>query len=151
MTGDTGTYFDAGAYQLVVSLPQTSAPAPAAPAPTPVTPTPTPTSTSPSPPVQSPAPATNTSPQTAMRLGRVTQASLANLTFNSPSTVEFFDFQSSVSGPYQLNAPGTLIQVFNARGRLMAGHEQGERFQHPGGHVVLPEGATGKQSFRDDL
>ncbi len=54
VTGDTGTYFDAGAYRLVVSLPQSSAPNPPAPAPPPVVSTPTPPPTPQSPPVVSP-------------------------------------------------------------------------------------------------
>jgi len=118
VTGDTGTYFDAGAYQLVVSLPQSSPPNSPAPAPTPVVPTPTPTP-QPSPIAQPPA-ATNTSPQTATRLGLVTQMTLSNLGFTSGSTVEYFDFQSGAAGAYQLNAEGASIQVFNARGRLIA-------------------------------
>ena len=115
VTGDTGTYFDVGAYQLVVSLPQSSAPVAPPSTPTPVTPTPV----SPTPPVDSPPLATNTSPQTATRLGWVTQTTLPNLTFNSESTVEYFDFQSSGAGAYHLSAPGASIQVFNARGRLI--------------------------------
>src|SRR5271157_3845875 len=117
VTGDTGTYFDAGAYQLVVSLPQSSPPISPASAPPPVVPTPTPQL----PPVVSPPPsATNTSPQTATRLGQVTQTTLPNLSFSSGLTVEYFDFQSGAAGAYQLNAPGASIQVFNARGRLIA-------------------------------
>ncbi len=119
VTGDTGTYFDAGAYQLVVSLPQSTAPNSPAPSPKPVTPTPTPTPT-PSPVVPSHPSATNTSPQTATRLGRVMQTTLPNLIFNAGSTTEYFDFQSGVRGVYQLDASGVLIQVFNARGRLIA-------------------------------
>src|SRR5271157_1832649 len=118
VTGDTGTYFDAGAYQLVVSLPQSSPPNSPAPAPPPVVPTPAPTPQPP--PVVSLPPATNTSPQTATRLGRVIQTTLPNLSFNSGMTVEYFDFQSGAAGAYQLNAPGASIQVFNARGRLIA-------------------------------
>jgi len=53
-------------------------------------------------------------------LGRVTQTTLPNLSFNSGSTVEYYDFQSGAAGAYQLNAAGASIQVFNARGRLIA-------------------------------
>ena len=53
VTGDTGTYFDAGAYRLVVSLPQSTAPNSPAPSPPPVVPTPTPTPTPQPPPVVS--------------------------------------------------------------------------------------------------
>lgn len=123
VTGDTGTYFDVGAYQLVVSLPQSSAPNSPAPAPPPVVPTPAPTPTptpQPSPVVSPPPSATNTSPQTAARLGRITQTTLPDLSFNSGLTVEYFDFQSGAAGAYQVNAPGASIQVFNARGRLVA-------------------------------
>src|SRR5271165_4207230 len=126
VTGDTGTYFDAGAYQLVVSMPQSSPPNSPAPTPPPVVPTPTPTPTptpaptpQPSPIVSQPPPATNTSPQTATRLGRVTQTTLPNLRFNSGLTVEYFDFQSGQEGAYQINAAGASIQVFNARGKLI--------------------------------
>jgi Matrixin len=118
VTGDTGTFFDVGAYQLVVSLPQSSPPN--SPAPTPPTVLPTPSPSQPSPVVSPPPSATNTSPQTATRLGRVTQTTLPNLSFNSGLTVEYFDFQSSAAGAYQLNAPGASIQVFNARRRLIA-------------------------------
>jgi hypothetical protein len=121
VTGDTHTYFDVGAYQLVVSLPQSSPPTSPAPTPPPVVPTPTPTPTPQPPPIVSkPPPATNISPQTASRLGRVTQTTLANLGFNSGLTVEYFDFQSGEAGAYQINAAGASIQVFNARGRLIA-------------------------------
>ncbi len=119
VTGDTHTYFDAGAYQLVVSLPQSSPPNSPVPAPPPVVPTPTPTP-QPSPIVSQPPPATNTSPRTATRLGRVTQTTLPNLGFNSGWTVEYFIFQSGQAGAYQINAPGASIQVFNARGKLLA-------------------------------
>jgi hypothetical protein len=121
VTGDTQTYFDVGAYQLVVSLPQSSPPTSPAPTLPPVVPTPTPTPTPQPPPIVSPRPpATNTSPQTASRLGRVTQTTLANLGFNAGSTVEYFDFRSGEAGAYQINAAGASIQVFNARGRLIA-------------------------------
>src|SRR5208283_3198345 len=67
VTGDTGTYFDVGAYQLDVSLPQSSPSKSPAPAPPPVAPKPTPTPQPP--PIVSPRlPATNTSPRTATRL-----------------------------------------------------------------------------------
>ena len=49
VTGDTQTYFDVGAYQLVVSLPQSSPPTSPAPTPPPVVPTPTPTPPQPPP------------------------------------------------------------------------------------------------------
>jgi hypothetical protein len=113
VTGDTSTYFDVGAYQLVVSLPQSS-PLPAQP---PAGPTATPL---PRPVVSPPPPATNTSPQSAIRLGRITQTTLANLSFNPEFAVEYFDFQSGSAGFYQLDALGTSIAVFNARGRLIA-------------------------------
>ena len=119
VTGDTGTYFDAGAYQLVVSLPQSSPPKSTAPTLNPVVPTPAPTP-QPSPIVTQTPAATNTSPQTASRLGRVTQTTLSNLGFASGSSVEYFDFQSGAAGAYQITAAGASIQVFNARGRLIA-------------------------------
>jgi Matrixin len=123
VTGDTQTYFDVGAFQLVVSLPQSSPPTSPAPTPPPVVPTPTsiPTPTPQPPPIVSqPPPATNTSPQTAFRLGRVTQTTLPSLSFNSGLTVEYFDFRSGEAGAYQINATGASIQVLNARGRLIA-------------------------------
>jgi hypothetical protein len=116
VTGDTGTYFDAGAYQLVVSLPQSTPPSASAPAPPPVVPTPIPGQ----PPGNLPAPATNFSPQTATRLGRVTQTTLSNLHFNTALTVEYFEFQTSGVGTYQIEAPGASIQVLSTRGRLIA-------------------------------
>ncbi len=138
VTGDTGTYFDVGAYQLVVALPQSSAPAPPVSTPTPPPVTTTPPPTSPSPPVVSRPLPTNTSPQTAIRLGWVTQTSLANLTFSSESTIEYFDFQSSTAGMYQLSAPGALIQVFNSRGRLIA---------HGANQVSVPNARAGASFF----
>ena len=48
------------------------------------------------------------------------QTTLSNLSFTSGVTVEYFDFQSGAAGAYQLTAPGASIQVFNARGRLIA-------------------------------
>jgi len=119
VTGDTGTYFDVGAYQLVVSLPQSSPPNSPGPTPPPVVPTPTPTPQPP--PIVSPRPpATNISPQTATRLGRLTQITLPNLGFNSGSSVEYFEFQSGGPGAYQINAPGVSIQMLTASGRLIA-------------------------------
>jgi len=119
VTGDTGTYFDAGAYQLVVALPHSSPPTSPVTTPTPVAPAPTP-APAPSPIVVPPPAATNTSPQTATRLGVVTQTTLSNLSFGSGSTVEYFDFQGGAAGAYQLTAHGASIQVFNARGKLIA-------------------------------
>ena len=152
VTGDTGTYFDVGAYQLVVSLPQSAPPNSPAPAPTPVVPTPTPTP-QPPPPVASPKPlATNTSPQTATRLGRVTQTILPNLSFNSGLTVEYFDFESGARGRLPAQRSGSFDPgIQRSRKVDSPWHEPGERFQFPGGDGLLPQGQTGNQSSRDKL
>jgi hypothetical protein len=120
VTGATHDYFDVGAYKLIVSLPQSS-PLP------PVTPQGSPNLGSPpqtppqSPSVIAPQPVpTNTSLQKATRLGRVLQTSVTNLNFSSGAIAQYFYFQTAWTGAYQVNAPGTLIQVLNTRGRLVA-------------------------------
>ena len=151
VTGDTHTYFDAGAYQLVVSLPQSSPPNSPAPTPPPVVPTPTPTP-QPPPIVSQPPPATNTSPQTATRLGRVTQTTLPNLGFNSGLTVEYFDFQSGAGGSLPDQRSGGFDPgVQRSRKVDCPGHEPGEPFQCPGGDGLLPQAQAGNQSSRDKL
>lgn len=113
VTGATHGYFDAGAYQLSVSLPRTPSPSPpTSPPPAPVTP---------APPIVVPnPPATNTSPQTASRLGRIVQTTIPGLVFSSSFTALYYDFQNGWTGTYRISAPGVLIQVLNARGRVVA-------------------------------
>jgi Matrixin len=119
VTGDTHDVFDVGAYQLVVSLPQSSAPGQSPSTATGSVPPTTPTTpTGPTAPVIPPA--TNTTPQTAIGLGWVTQTTVAGLSFNSGTTTEYFNYQNASRGAYQVNAAGAFIQVLNARGRVIA-------------------------------
>jgi hypothetical protein len=113
VTGATHGYFDVGAYQLLVSLPRN----PSAPPPTP----PQTVAVAPAPPVVLPnPPATNTSPQTSSRLGRIVQTTIPGLVFKSSFSSLYFSFQSGWTGAYRVSAPGVVIQVLNARGRLVA-------------------------------
>jgi Matrixin len=116
VTGDTHDVFDVGAYQLVVSLPQSSPPAQSPPTSSPpVTPTPPVGPTAPLIP-----PVTNTTPQTALNIGWVTQTTVTGLSFSSASIAEYFNYQNGLTGPYQVKATGTIIQVLNARGKVVA-------------------------------
>jgi hypothetical protein len=117
VTGATHGYFDVGAYQLSVSLPRNpSTPPPTSLPPVSVTPSPTP-----APPIVLPTPpATNSSPQTASRLGRIVQTAIPALVFGSSFSALYFSFQTGWAGAYRVNAPGVLIQVLNGRGRLVA-------------------------------
>jgi hypothetical protein len=113
VTGASHTYFDAGAYQLSISLPRNPSPqAPTPPSPVAVTPTP--------PVVLQTPPATNTSPHTPSRLGRIVQTTIPGLVFGSSFSALYFNFQSGWTGAYRVSAPGVVIQVLNARGRLVA-------------------------------
>lgn len=115
VTGATNDVFDAGAYQLVVTLPQSSPPGQPPPSSPPAVPTP------PVGPVGlSAPPVTNTSPQTATNLGWVVRTTVSGLTFSSGSISEYFNFQGAVRGAYQVSAAGVYIQVLNARGRVVA-------------------------------
>jgi hypothetical protein len=120
VTGDTHDYFDVGAYQLTVSLPSSQPSPPPTPLPpAPVTPAPPPAP--PAPPIVLPnPPATNTSPQTASRLGRIVQTTIPGLVFSSSFSALYFSFQSGWTGAYRVSAPGVVIQVLNSRGRLVA-------------------------------
>ncbi len=115
VTGATHGYFDVGAYQLSVSLPRNHSPLPTPPPSAPVT-----TALPPAPIVLPNPPATNTSPQTASRLGRVVQTTIPGLVFSSSFSALYFNFQSGWTGAYRVSAPGVLIQVLNGRGRLVA-------------------------------
>ena len=123
VTGATGDVFSVGAYQLMVSLP-TSSPSP----PTVVTPPPsTPPSTTPTP-FSSPGSALspdrfepNNSAIMATWLGRVSRATLGGVNLNTGADLDYYKFQLGSTGSYQINAPGTLIQVSNARGHYVAG------------------------------
>ncbi|MGC8643543.1 MAG: matrixin family metalloprotease [Isosphaeraceae bacterium] len=119
VTGDTHDVFDAGAYQLVVSLPQSSPPA-QAPSSTPVAAPPTTPTTPSGPTAPVIPPVTNTTPQTALSLGWVTQTTVAGLSFSSGSIAEYFNFQNGFRGAYQVQAAGAFIQVLNVRGRVIA-------------------------------
>jgi hypothetical protein len=117
VTGDTHGVFDAGAYQLVVSLPQSTPPVPPT-MPSPVAPTPPPSPTGPTAPLTPPV--TNTSSQTATNLGWITQSTVTGLSFPSTSVTEYFNYRNGFSGTYQVSVTGVFIQVLNSRGRVVA-------------------------------
>jgi hypothetical protein len=50
----------------------------------------------------------------------VLQTSVTGLYFSSGAVAQYYYFQTAWTGAYQVNAPGTLIQVLNTRGRLVA-------------------------------
>lgn len=122
VTGATHDVFSVGAYALAVSLPNvsptTTSPPPSSPPspPTPVTP-PVTSSTGVAPDRFEP----NSAPGTATRLGRIATATVSGLNFTSGSDLDYFIFQTGATGAYQVSAPGAVIQVFTARGRLLAG------------------------------
>jgi hypothetical protein len=116
VTGATHDVFDAGAYRLDVSLPNSQpAVAPSQPPTSVPVPTPPPVTTAVIP------PSANNSPSTATRLGRVTWASLANLHLSSGSELDYFTLQLARNGSYVVTAPGVQVEVFNARGMYVAG------------------------------
>ena len=119
VTGATNDVFSVGAYALSVSLPSST---PAAPKPTPSPPS----TVAPRP----AAPATviapdrfepNNSAASATRLGRVKQATLSGINLSSGTDLDYFQFQTSRAGSYQISAPGVMIQAFNSRGKLLSG------------------------------
>jgi hypothetical protein len=63
---------------------------------------------------------TNTSPQTAVNLGWITQTTITGLRFSSGSVAEYFNYQSGLNGGYQISAAGVIIQVWSSRGKLVA-------------------------------
>jgi hypothetical protein len=64
----------------------------------------------------------------------VTQDTIGGINLTSGLDVDYFKFQTGTAGTYVVSAPGTLIQVYNARGRFVAG----------GANVVnLPGGRAG--------
>jgi hypothetical protein len=121
VSGATGGVFDAGAYNLSVSLP-TSSPVsnPPVPSPIPVPPAPTPT--------PSPAPISippdrfepNSSPVTATPLGRVTQVTESGLNFTTGTDLDYFRFQTGTTGIFDISAAGATIQVLTLKGKLVA-------------------------------
>jgi hypothetical protein len=61
----------------------------------------------------------NDTARTATRLGRVVQVAYAGLTLTA-GDVDFYAFQAGAAGVYQVLAPGTVVQVLDSRGRVMA-------------------------------
>jgi hypothetical protein len=123
VTGATNDVFSVGAYQLLVSLPSSSPSVPAGPSSPPSSPPATGTSppTSLAPGVSPDRFEPNNSSATATWLGRVTQGSVSGVDLNNALDVDFYKYQSGSPGSYQISAPGTLIQVYSARGRYLAG------------------------------
>ena len=121
VTGATHDVFSVGAYAISVSLPSSTAPKlPPSPPPT-VGPRP-------------PTPANvvipdrfepNNSAASATRLGRVKQATLGGINLSSGTDLDYFQFQTTRAGSYQINAPGVVIQAFNSRGKLLGGGVNG--------------------------
>ncbi|WP_168221671.1 matrixin family metalloprotease [Aquisphaera giovannonii] len=125
VSGATGDVFSVGSYNLTVALPASAPPPPSTPTP-PASPgsgtsgssgiTPTST-TSPSPDRLEP----NDTPGAATGLGRLTHVTVGGLTLSSAADVDDFTFRVGSSGRYLVGAAGVKIQVYNARGRLIAG------------------------------
>jgi hypothetical protein len=117
VTGATGDVFSVGAYQLVVSLPNSAPPSPP----------PSPPSAGNSPPASSGSGLTpdrfepNGTATSATWLGRVTQDTIGGINLTSGLDVDYFKFQTGTTGTYVVSAPGTLIQIYNSRGRFVAG------------------------------
>jgi hypothetical protein len=133
VTGATGDVFSVGAYQLVVSLPNSSPPQPL----------PLPPSTGNSLPPSSGSTLApdrlepNNTATTATWLGRVTRETVGGINLTSGLDVDYFRFQTGSTGAYVVDAPGTLIQVYNARGRFVAG----------GANLVSLPGARSRTAF----
>ena len=108
-----------GAYQLVVSLPQSSTPSQTSPS-SPSSSTPTTPTTPTGPTTPAIPPVTNTTPQTAINLGWITQTTVTGLSFSSGSIAEYFNYQNGTEGAYEVTAAGVFIQVYNARGKVIA-------------------------------
>lgn len=116
VSGATNDVFSVGAYNLVVALPTTS----------PVTPT-TPPATVTSPPDSQGTAVLpdrfepDNSFATARGLGRITRAVVSGVNLNTAFDVDYFRYQTGLTGAYQVLAPGTLIRIYNTRGRYVAG------------------------------
>lgn len=134
VTGATNDVFSVGAYNLIVTMSQSPTVAPPVATPpvtTPVIPPPAPVVTRPvtsqpvgpiyTPPVVVWADRfePNNSTAQAVRLGRVSSTSVAGLTLTT-GDVDYFTFQARTAGVYQVSAPGTVIQLLNNRGRVVA-------------------------------
>ena len=63
----------------------------------------------------------NNTPAAATWLGRINQDTVSGVNISSASDLDYFKFQTASSGSYQVTAQGMLVQVFTARGRLIAG------------------------------
>jgi hypothetical protein len=119
--GATGDFFDVGIYSLSLSLPSrlTSPPPVTTPPATPPPPSPNPPA--PVPPAIGPDPfEPNNSISTASWLGRITQVTVSGLTFTPGADLDYFSFQAGRSASYRLTAAGAWLQVYNARGRMIA-------------------------------
>jgi hypothetical protein len=129
VSGATGDVFDVGAYALRLDMPQRPA-TPAPPSTPPVSPPTVPIS-----PIIGPDPyEPNGTLGTAAWLGRISQTTLTGLTLVTRSDVDYFAFSASRTSTYRVTASGVWVQVYNARGRLIA---QGS------GQVGLPTQRTG--------
>ncbi len=112
VSGATGGVFDAGAYDLSVSLPASSPVSiPPAPSPTPST---VPISAAPD------RFESNNSPATATLLGRVTQITVSGLSFTTGADLDYFRFQTGTTGVFNISAAGATIQVLTLKGKLVA-------------------------------
>jgi hypothetical protein len=109
ISGATGGVFDAGAYNLTISLPG-SAPVSNPPAPSPTT----------SVGVPSDRFEPNNTPAAATPLGRVSQINVSGLSFSTGADLDYFRFQTGTTGVYGISAAGANIQVLTQRGKLVA-------------------------------
>ncbi len=117
VTGATSDVFSVGAYALVVGLPDRTVTPPAPVNPGTSTPPPGPTQ-----PLSIPADRfeSNDTIASSSWIGRVTQLSVGALSFSSASDVDYFALQTGQKGPLRVTAAGAVVQIYNARGKLVA-------------------------------
>src|SRR5271166_424615 len=133
VSGATGGVFDAGNYDLSVTLP-TSSPVASPPAPIPTTPAPSPAPISAPPDRFEP----NNTPASATPLGRVTQITVSGLSFTTGADLDYFRFQTGSTGVFDISAPGATIRVWTLRGKLVAtGVNQLSLPQEPAGTWLI--------------
>ncbi len=128
VTGATRDVFSVGAYSLTVSMskaPQVSTPVTSTPSPVVTSPTTTPVTSTPSGPIYTPVVVSadrfesNNTTSRATKLGKTVSTTIASLTLTT-GDVDYYSFQAGAAGVYQVSAPGTVVQILNGRGRVVA-------------------------------
>jgi len=118
VTGATHDVFAVGAYQIQLSFtggtPLTNPSPPAQPnsVPPPVVPV--------APPIAPDRFEPNDSPSHPANLGTLSQIDLVALSLDTSSDSDVFLFRAARAGDYQVTAPGTMLTVFDGRGRRVA-------------------------------